>query len=72
MSRRSLQRLDSIIGEINAGLLAIAIGLATLDVAVFVALETSAVTDACVDCVSTADSEPPVPVTGAPMTLRME
>jgi hypothetical protein len=72
MFSRALKRLDRLIGEINAGLFAIALGLAVLNVAVFVTLKMPATTVAGVDCPSVADSDLVGPVGGAPMIIRME
>jgi hypothetical protein len=72
MFSRALKRLDRLIGEINAGLFAVALGLAVLNVAVFAALKIPATTLAGVDCPSAAESDLAGSVGGAPMIIRME
>jgi hypothetical protein len=71
MFSRALKRLDRIIGEINAGLFAIALGLAVLNVAVFVALNMPSAMPVCVNCESIQDSDLMIPVTG-PIIMRLE
>jgi hypothetical protein len=72
MFSRALKRLDSLIGEINAGLFAIALGLAVLNVAVFVALKMPATTLAGADRPSVAESNLVGPVGEAPTMLQTE
>jgi hypothetical protein len=50
MSDHSIKRLHRIVGEINAWLVVIAIGLATLDLVVLVALAMPAVPGKCLNC----------------------
>ena len=50
MSDHATKRLHRIVGEINARLEVIAIGLATLDLVVLVALEMPAVPGKCLNC----------------------
>jgi hypothetical protein len=57
MVSRALKHIDRLIGEINAGLFAVALGLAELNVAVFAALKMPATTVAGVDCPSVADRD---------------
>jgi hypothetical protein len=49
-SDHSIKRLHRIVGEINAWLVVIAIGLAMLDLVVLVALEMPAVPGKCLNC----------------------
>jgi hypothetical protein len=71
---RALKRIERIVTEINAWLLAVAIGLATLDATVFVALKTPSLVSPCRDCTDVADggeifSKDPLPTAGAPMIM---
>jgi hypothetical protein len=72
MFSRPLKRLDRLIGEINAGLFAIALGLAVLNVAVVVALKMPATTLAGADRPGVAESNLVGPVGEAPMMIRTE
>ena len=50
MLNRTLKRFEPIVAEINAWLVAIAIGLVTLDATVFVTLRMPSLESLCVDC----------------------
>ena len=49
---RALKRFERIVTEMNAWLLALSIGLATLDATVFVVLETESHMTLCQNCVA--------------------
>jgi hypothetical protein len=52
MSRHSIKRIEHVVAEINAYLVVVAIGLATLDLVLLVALEVPLVPTPCADCSS--------------------
>jgi hypothetical protein len=66
MYDHSIKRLHRIVGEINACLVVIAIGLATLDLVVLVALEMPAVPGKCLNCDNIAPPDGTVEPAAAP------
>jgi hypothetical protein len=56
MLNRTLKRFEPIVTELNAWLLAIAIGLATLDATVFVTLRMPSLESLCEDCTPAPNS----------------
>lgn len=59
---RALKRSERIVTEMNAWLLALSIGLATIDATVFVVLETESHMPLCQNCVAvTSEISPTVP-----------
>jgi hypothetical protein len=71
------KRFERIVAEINAWLLAIAIGLATLDATVFVTLRMPALESLCGDCKSAPNSGEIysgniIPTAGSPLIMGRE
>jgi hypothetical protein len=74
MLNRTLKRFERIVAEINAWLLAIAIGLATLDATVLVTLRMPSLESLCGDCTPATNSGEIysgniLPAAGTPMIM---